>query len=50
MPGILEDLLWCAALAAWLMFLLAFLGEGLRPFARNIRRLAEQVFRMKVNR
>ena len=49
MPEILEALLWCAALAAWLMFLFAFIGEGLRPLSKSIRRLSAKVFGVKAN-
>lgn len=47
MPEILEDLLWCAALATWLMLLFAFVGEALKPVSNGVRRLAEHVFRIK---
>jgi hypothetical protein len=38
MPKTLEALLWCAALATWLMLLYGFIAAALRPLARNIRR------------
>jgi len=38
MPKTLEALLWCAALATWLMLLCGFIAAALRPLARNIRR------------
>jgi hypothetical protein len=38
MPKMLEDLLWCAALATWLMLLCRFIREGLRPILKGIRR------------
>ena len=38
MPKMLEALLWCAALATWLMLLCRFIREGLRPLSKDIRR------------
>jgi hypothetical protein len=38
MPELLEDLLWCAALATWLMLLCGFIVVALRPLAKSIRR------------
>ncbi|MBR0831545.1 hypothetical protein JQ596_39190 [Bradyrhizobium manausense] len=38
MPKILEDLLWCAALATWLMLLCGFVVAAMQPFAENLRR------------
>lgn len=37
MPKILEDLLWCAALATWLMLFCGFMVATFRPLARTIR-------------
>ncbi|MGY8639301.1 hypothetical protein RAD15_43265 [Bradyrhizobium sp. 14AA] len=48
MPEILEVILWCVALATWLMIFFAFITAGLKPFARSIRRLAAAVFRAKL--
>jgi hypothetical protein len=39
MPEILEAVLWCAALAAWLMLLCGFITAALRPLAKSIRRV-----------
>lgn len=47
MPEILEVILWCAALATWLVIFFAFIQSGLKPFARSIRRLATVVFGVK---
>ncbi len=48
MPEILEALLWCAALATWLMLLCRFIREGLRPFSKGIhRRLVELGLKVK---
>lgn len=35
---ILEAVLWCAALATWLMILGAFVREAVRPLEESIRR------------
>ncbi|WP_194481321.1 hypothetical protein [Bradyrhizobium sp. CCBAU 53338] len=48
MPELLEAILWCAALATWLMIFFAIASAGLKPFARSIRRLAAAVFRVKL--
>ncbi|MBW7965348.1 hypothetical protein [Bradyrhizobium sp. BR 10261] len=48
MPETLEVILWCAALATWLMMFFAFITAGLKPFAKSIRRLAAAVFRVKL--
>jgi len=50
MPDILEAVLWCAALAAWLMLLSAFLGNALKPLSKVIRRALEDAFRLKLKR
>ncbi|MBR0724135.1 hypothetical protein [Bradyrhizobium manausense] len=43
MPKILEDLLWCAALATWLMMFCGFVIAALRPLAKSVRcRLADR--------
>jgi hypothetical protein len=41
MPEILEAILWCAALAVWLMYFCGFLVDELRPLAKAIRRQLE---------
>lgn len=38
MAKLLEDLLWCAALATWLMLFCGFVVAALRPLAKRIRR------------
>lgn len=48
MPDILEVVLWCAALATWLMLLFAFLGDALKPLSKSIRRIIEDAFKLKV--
>ncbi|MET3906256.1 hypothetical protein ABID59_000577 [Bradyrhizobium sp. S3.3.6] len=48
MPDILEVLLWCAALATWLMLLFAIVGEILKPLSKSIRRLVAQAFKLYV--
>jgi hypothetical protein len=50
MPDILEAVLWCAALATWLMLLSAFLGNALKPLLKNIRRALEDAFKLKLKR
>ncbi len=50
MPKILEDLLWCAALATWLMLLCGFAVAALRPLAKTIRRQLEMRLRSKEKR
>lgn len=47
MPKTLEALLWCAALATWLMFLFALMRERLRPVERIVRRFVAEAFRVK---
>jgi hypothetical protein len=48
MPETLEILLWCAALATWLMLLLAFVSKALGPLLKSIRRRIEEAFKVKV--
>ncbi|UPK33042.1 hypothetical protein IVB18_33100 [Bradyrhizobium sp. 186] len=48
MPEILEVVLWCAALATWLMLLFAFVGNALKPLSKSIRRVIEDAFKLKV--
>ena len=47
MPKILEVLLWCAALATWLTFLIGLIGEGLRPLWEGLLRLFRGAFKIK---
>lgn len=47
MPRILEVLLWSAALATWLMFFFAIIGEGLKPLSKSIRRFVHGTLRAK---
>ena len=49
MPKLLEDLLWCAALATWLMLLCGFV-VALRPFAKTIRQKIEMRVKAKEKR
>ena len=46
MPEILEVVLWCAALATWLMLLFAFMMKLLKPLSNSIRRLVEEAFKI----
>ena len=48
MPDTLEILLWCAALATWLMLLVAFVSKALEPLFKSIRRLIDEAFKVKV--
>ncbi len=48
MPEIFEVVLWCAALATWLMLFFAFVGKGLRSFATSIRRVSKAAFKIKL--
>ena len=41
MREILEVLLWCIALATWLMLLWAAVRDNIHPLAQRIRRLVE---------
>ncbi|WP_284274679.1 hypothetical protein [Bradyrhizobium iriomotense] len=50
MPKILEDLLWCAALATWLTLLCGFTVAALRPLAKTIRQQLELRLRSKEKR
>ncbi|WP_271570242.1 hypothetical protein [Bradyrhizobium sp. CCBAU 11386] len=45
MPEILDVVLWCAALATWLMLLFAFVGNALKPLSKSIRRVIEEAFK-----
>ena len=50
MPKILEDLLWCAALATWLMLFCGFIVAALRPVAKSIRQRFEVKLKSKEKR
>jgi hypothetical protein len=41
MPETLELMVWCAALATWLMLLFGFLREPYKVLSKEIRRLVE---------
>lgn len=41
MPETLESLLWCAALATWLMLLFRIAGEQLKPLSKLLSHLLE---------
>ena len=45
MPEILEVVLWCAALATWLMLLFALVGKTLKQLSKSIRRVIEEAFK-----
>ena len=45
MPEILDVLLWCAALATWLMLLFAFLSKALKPLSDSVRRMIGEAFK-----
>lgn len=47
MPETLESLLWCAALATWLMLLFGLISERLKPLSKLIGRLLEEAFKLK---
>lgn len=47
MPETLESLLWCAALATWLMLFFGLISDRLKPLSRLISRLIEGAFRLK---
>lgn len=48
MPGILESLLWCAALATWLMLLCGLVSERLKRLSKLFSHLREIAFRHRV--
>ena len=50
MPRVLEDLLWCAALATWLMLFCGFIVTALRPLAKTIRQRLEVKLKSKEKR
>ena len=45
MPDTLEILLWCAALATWLMLLFALVSKTLKQLSKSIRRAIEEAFK-----
>ena len=45
MPEILEALLWCTALATWLMILFVIVSRGWSHFSNGFRRLTKKVSR-----
>ncbi|UGX91968.1 hypothetical protein G6321_00040545 [Bradyrhizobium barranii subsp. barranii] len=45
MPEILEVVLWCAALATWLMLLFALVSKTLKQLSKSIRRALEEAFK-----
>jgi hypothetical protein len=47
MPETLEVIVWCAALATWLVLFLAFLSGGYKSLSQYIRRLVYEVLRTK---
>jgi hypothetical protein len=49
-PKVLEDLLWCAALATWLMLFCGFIVTALRPLAKTIRQRLEVELKSKEKR
>lgn len=48
MPETLEFLLWCVALATWLMLLFAIVREALKPVSKSVRPSIEEAFKAKV--
>ncbi|SCB42210.1 hypothetical protein GA0061098_100965 [Bradyrhizobium shewense] len=47
MPETLEILLWCAALATWLMLSFRIISEHLKPLSNLVSHLLEVAFRHK---
>ncbi|MBR0854587.1 hypothetical protein [Bradyrhizobium liaoningense] len=47
MPETLESLLWCAALAAWLMLFFRIVGEHLKPLSKYVSHLLGAASRHK---
>jgi len=45
MPEILEVVLWCAALATWLMLLFVLVSKTLKQLSKSIRRVIEEAFK-----
>ena len=47
MAKALESLLWCAALATWLMILFGIVGERLKPLSKRFGHLLHIAFRLR---
>ncbi|MGY3034773.1 ABC-type polysaccharide/polyol phosphate export permease [Bradyrhizobium sp. USDA 4354] len=47
MPETLEVLLWCAALATWLMLFFGIMAERLKPLSRFLGHLLQVAFRLR---
>ncbi|SFQ16934.1 hypothetical protein SAMN05216330_11764 [Bradyrhizobium sp. Ghvi] len=47
MPETLESLLWCAALATWLMLLFGIAAQRLKPLSSLFSHLLEFTFRLR---
>ena len=47
MPGALESLLWCAALATWLMLFFGIAIERVKPLSKFLGHLLEVAFKLK---
>lgn len=47
MPETLESLLWCAALATWLMLLFRIMSERLKPLSKRLGHLLGVAFRLR---
>ncbi|MGL3108300.1 hypothetical protein [Bradyrhizobium sp. BR 1432] len=47
MPETLESLLWCAALATWLMLFFGITAERLKPLSKLLSHLLEVTFRLR---
>ena len=45
MPEIFDVVLWCAALATWLMLLFALVSKTLKQLSKSIRRALEEAFK-----
>lgn len=49
MPRTLEALLWCSALATWLMLLFVVMEKRVKSLTRTVSRMVAEVFRIKTN-
>ena len=47
MPETLESLLWCAALATWLMLFFGIAIERVKPLSKFLGHLVEAAFKLK---
>ncbi|WP_271614643.1 hypothetical protein [Bradyrhizobium sp. CCBAU 51627] len=47
MPETLENLLWCAALATWLMLFFGIITQRLKPLSKFLSHLLEVTFRLR---